>query len=128
MFKNKLLMNASVIISSLVLLGMSFGFIPQSVLVIFMIFTWQFILNINALRDMTKDEIEKIANRNMFENFMAEGPIVGPLRLVLFWTLVATFVTFNMFAWYIYVLFYGLSAYTLIYQAEKHGVKLTKEA
>ncbi len=124
---SKKLMNVSIIGSSLVLLGMSFGFLPQSAVVLFILFVGQFVLNMASLERMTKEELLKISKGSMVENFMAEGPIVGPIRLVLFWTLIATLLTFNMFAWYIFVLFYVLSGFILKHYADKFGIDLTKD-
>jgi hypothetical protein len=59
-----------------------------------MMFLGVFILNTISFSRMSKEDFNNLKNRTSVDNFMSIGPIFGPIRLFLYWSLIMTLVTF----------------------------------
>jgi hypothetical protein len=94
--------NFSVISNGLILLAMSFGFLPGSYVVIFLMFLGMFILNTMSISRLSKEYFQELMDENSVDYFMSTGPIFGPIGLFLFWVLI---VTFNLFVWPLFFVF-----------------------
>jgi len=119
--------NISIILGSLVLLGMSYGVLTPSYIVVGIWFIFQGVISTIEISSYDKDYIDKIFNNNTIDNFLKEGKIIGSIRLVLYISLILTLITFNLFAWQLYLLTMVYAQFILYNKAKQYNIDIYKK-
>jgi len=122
----KSLESGFVIVGSILLLGMSYGLITPSILLIILITIGGLITSTIYLNNMDKEVFASYVDKEvgMVERFKKVGPIIGPIRLFLSLSVTITFITFNLFAWQLYIVSYLYLTLVIMARARKLGVEL----
>jgi len=109
-----------VIVGSILILGMSYGIFIQSISVIIIITGATLVTSTMYINGMNKEEFAYFINKDigLYDRFMNIGPIVGPVRMFLALCILMTLITFNLFAWQIYLISYFYVA-LIIHSREK---------
>jgi len=117
------------ILSSLVVLAMSYGLIASSWGIVLFIGLISLIINLVNINLLTKAEFLEIADGTVstLDKLMRKGIILGTTRFILMWAMLVTLVTFNLFAWQLYIFSMFLSVYVAFKTAEKFNIDLKKE-
>jgi hypothetical protein len=115
-----------IILTSIMVLMMSYGFIPGSFLLVSILTFGTLAVSIARIYVMDRSKLEKELNsdKGFVGRFMKEGPIQGPLRLILFILMFITFITGNMFAWQVYLIAYLIMIISVYSITKEKGINI----
>ena len=116
--------SVSIILGSLILLGMSYGVLGPSYIVIGLWLIFQNALNTIEINTYTKEDFDEIGKLSTFENFTKENVVIGSIRMILYISIMLTVITFNLFAWQLYLISMAYGQYILYSKGKQLGLNI----
>lgn len=110
----------SIIIYS-ILLSMSFGYMALNYELILGLFIVATILK-NVQYNLMKPETLQAITNGAFTYILNKDPILGPLKMITAFAVLATLITGNLFAWETYLVFIVITVVMDIVYKKKYGV------
>jgi hypothetical protein len=114
-----------VIVGSVLLLGMSYGFIAPSMILVIIITVGGLITSTIYINNMTKEEFSNHIDKDIgiYDKFMKLGPVIGPIRIFLIILILLTLITFNLYAWQVWLAAYIYITFIITAKVKHFGLE-----